>query len=94
MDRSDQWFNDDSEVGATELAACVKEVMSPPTDGADLGAILGAYIFKRILSDAGLAIVPINPTPKMKRAFRGGWARPFFERYTSMLAAAWNEKGV
>jgi hypothetical protein len=46
------------------------------------------------LSDAGLAIVPINPTPKMKRAFRGGWARPFFERYTSMLAAAWNEKGV
>lgn len=40
-----------------------------------LGAILGAYIFKGVLRDAGYAIVPLAPTPGMVSAFRRRWFR-------------------
>lgn len=79
----------DAKAAATELTAYLKEVMHPPAEGASLGAILGAYIFKGVLGDAGYAIVPLAPTPGMVSAFRRRWFRTFFVRYEAMVGAAW-----
>jgi hypothetical protein len=79
----------DAEAAAAELTAYVKEVLLPPQGGASLGAILGAYIFKAILRDAGYAIVPLAPTHGMASAFRRRWFRTFSNRYDAMVGAAW-----
>jgi hypothetical protein len=79
----------DAEAAASQLAAYVEEVMRPPEDGASLGAILGAHIFKTVLRDAGYAIVPLAPTPGMVSAFRRGWFRNLSDRYNAMVSAAW-----
>jgi hypothetical protein len=74
-----------------EIAAYIKEVLEPPTTGATLGAIVGAYVFKAALRKAGYAVVPLTPTAEMRRAFKQGWGRGFMERYASMLEASWPE---
>lgn len=91
MEKPSYWYRDESKIGAAELARCVKEIMQPPPEGADLGAILGAYIFKGVLMEVGLDVVPLNPTAEMQKAFQSGRFRSFPERYAAMLAAAWKE---
>jgi hypothetical protein len=54
----------DPKTAAIELTGYLKEVLQPPMEGASLGGILGAYIFKGVLRDAGYAIVPLTPTPE------------------------------
>ena len=89
-DRS-QWYTDASERGAAEMADCARQVLFPPHDGADLGAILGAALFQIILEERGLALVPRNPTDKMRRAFRRGWLRSFRSRYSAMVETVWKD---
>jgi len=79
----------DAKAAALELTDYVLEVLHPPANGASLSAILGAYIFKAILRDAGYAIVPLAPTPRLVSAFRRGWFRKMSDRYGAMLSAAW-----
>lgn len=81
----------DAKIAAEELAIYLSEVMNPPPDGAQLGSILGAYIFESVLRDAGYAIVPLSPSPGMQATFRRGWFRPFAKRYAALLEASWPE---
>jgi hypothetical protein len=74
---------------SVEIAGYLKDLMNPPPGGAPLGSILGAYIFKRILQDAGYAVVPAYPSAEVRAAFKDGLFRPFEKRYASMLEAAW-----
>jgi hypothetical protein len=78
-----------AQIAAEELAYYLNEVMDPPPGGAQLGSIIGAHIFKKILRDAGYAIVPLSPTPEMKAAFERGWLRRFTSRYAALVASSW-----
>lgn len=73
-----------------ELARCCSEVIvhSPP-GGADLGAILIAYQLKGILEKYGLCLVPQNPSPAIKHAWKVGWFRSFQDRYQAAMREAW-----
>ena len=66
----------------------VKDVSRPDVGGAEPGSIFGAYIFNSVLHEAGYAIVPLSPTPRMKACFRRGWFRDFRTRYAAMLDAS------
>lgn len=79
----------DAKDAAADFAHYLRELFHPPRGGAQLSSILGAYILKAVLRDAGFAIVPINPRPGMQGAFRKGLFKPFHERYDAMLTAAW-----
>lgn len=81
----------DAKIAAGELTTYLRDVMDPPPGGAQLGSILGAYIFKAVLRDAGYAIVPLSPTPEMKAAFGRGWLRRFAKRYAALLDSSWPE---
>jgi hypothetical protein len=81
----------DPKTAAIEFTGYLKEVLQPPMEGASLGGILGAYIFKGVLRDAGYAIVPLTPTPEMVSAFKRNSFRPFSDRYDAMVRAAWPE---
>jgi hypothetical protein len=72
-----------------ELARCCNEVIVPPTDRADLGAILVGYQFKAILEQYELVLVPSQPTVEMRAAWSGGWFRNFRDRYRAAIKAAW-----
>ena len=72
----------------TEIVSCVKAVMDPPPNGVPFHLGLRAIAFKVVLEQAGYAIVPLSPSPKMSDAFRSGWLKPFVKRYAAMLAAS------
>jgi hypothetical protein len=72
-----------------ELARCCHEVIVPPTDRGDLGAILIGYQFKAILEQYELALVPSQPTAEMRAAWSSGWFRSFRDRYRATMKAAW-----
>ena len=79
----------DAEAASVEISDYIREVMQPPSNGARLGSILGAYIFKAVLRDRGFAVVPIASSPKMRSAFKRGWLKRFPARYAAMVEAAW-----
>ncbi len=79
----------DAKQASVEITGYIKNVLKPPAGGAQLGDILGAYIFKAVLRDAGYAIVPIAPNDDMKRAFKDGWFKSFRTRYEALIEAAW-----
>jgi hypothetical protein len=84
--------NANMEAAMFELALCCRDlVVRRPHEGADLGAILIGYKFKGILEKQGLAIVPVVPTQQMQVAWKKGWLRSFYERYSAMLLATWRD---
>lgn len=83
----------DAKQASVELVGYVTNVLNPPSQGAELGDILGAYIFKAVLRDAGYAIVPLTPSRDMEQAYRSSWLRSFKARYQALLDAAWPEHG-
>src|SRR5262245_52978465 len=87
LERGDQ---EGLEAAMIVLAECCRDliVQSPP-NGADLGAILIGHMFKKVLEDYGLAVVPKTATPVMQAAWKQGWFRGFSERYASALRSAW-----
>jgi hypothetical protein len=72
-----------------ELARCAADVIVPPKGQADLGAILIGYQFKSILEQNKLALVPLEPTPEMRREWTRGWFRRFRDRYRAAIKEAW-----
>src|SRR5690242_11001787 len=56
-----------------ELARCCSEVIAPPSGGADLGAILIGYQFKKVLAEHGLVVAPSEPTSGMEQSWKRGW---------------------
>ena len=81
----------DAQQASVEISGYIKNVLRPPPGGASLGDILGAYIFKSVLREAGYAIVPLAPDASMERDFRKGWFRPFKARYETLVKAGWPE---
>jgi hypothetical protein len=81
----------DAKQASVEIAGYIKNVLEPPRGGASLSDILGAYIFKSVLREAGYVIVPIAPNVEMELAYRKGWFRSFADRYGSLLSAGWPE---
>jgi hypothetical protein len=85
------WVDREREVVLTaamkHLAKSLREVMTPPRNGASLGAILNAAEFDSVLQDHGLAVVPTVPTTPMRDAWQRGWFRNFDDRYRALLGA-------
>jgi hypothetical protein len=81
----------DAKEASIEIVGYIENVMRAPPGGTQLGDILGAYIFKAVLREAGYAIVPLAPDAVMARSFRKGWFRSFEARYRALVDAAWPE---
>jgi hypothetical protein len=61
----------DAQMAAVDLAHYLTELFHPKdSGGAQLSSILGSYIFKAVLQEAGFAIVPTSSRPGMEKAFR------------------------
>jgi hypothetical protein len=81
----------DAKRASLELTSYIRDVFSPPDDGAPMKSVLGAYILKSMLKSAGYAIVPLKPTELMEKAFYTGSFRTFENRYAALVKAAWPE---
>jgi hypothetical protein len=77
---------------ARKFADNLRDLFRPGPGGAQLHSIVGAYILKAHLRDAGFAIVPLTPTLEMEAAFRRGWFRGFWGRWAAMIAVSWGDK--
>jgi hypothetical protein len=84
----------DAKDASVEIAQYIRAIMSPPPEGAPVGDILGAYIFRAVLRDAGYAVVPLVPDSGMKAAFRTGWFKSFRHRYGALLEASWPQPSL
>src|SRR5215212_10039378 len=79
----------DAQQASVEITGYIRAILGPSPGEATLGDILGAYIFKARLREAGFAIMPILPTADMKKAFKSGWFKSFKARYEELVQAGW-----
>jgi hypothetical protein len=88
QDRRKKWQSI-AKMPQPSLAWYLGEIFTPAPNGAALGSILGAYIYKGVLRDRGFAIVPLNPSHEMQAAFQRGWFKPFHARYAALIRSSW-----